>query len=448
VFDLYGDAPQIIECARKALAGEHFNTTMNVAGAILDTWYSPLLDVQGRIVGTIGVALDVTERHRLEDQLRQAQKVEAVGQLAGGIAHDFNNLLTAILGFAEMTLAPLPDGQMRDDVQQILNAGHSAASLTRQLLAFSRKQILAPQILDVNALIVGMKTLLRRVIGEDISLVTTMSGGGSYINADRGQIEQVIKNLAVNSRDAIASNGTLRLATENVEVDDSFVATHRGAATGPHVRVTVSDNGCGMAPDVLAHLFEPFYTTKQEGKGTGLGLATVHAIVKQSDGYVWVESSPGAGTSFIINFPRVPLDHGCAAALPADAREVSGTETILVVEDQREVRDVVRQALQRHGYNVLEAVDGDAALALVRAGAGPIHLLLTDVVMPHMSGRELVDRIIKFDSSIRVLYTSGYTDDAIMRHGVLDPGIAFIQKPFTPEQLLASVRDVLGRPDP
>ena len=287
---------------------------MNIAGAILDTWYSPLLDVDGRLVGTIGVALDVTERHRLEDQLRQAQKMEAVGQLAGGIAHDFNNLLTAILGFAEMTLAPLPDGQMRDDVQQILNAGHSAASLTRQLLAFSRKQILDPQVLDVNALIVGMQTLLRRVIGEDISLVTTMSDGGSYINADRGQIEQVIMNLAVNARDAIASNGTLRLATENVEVDDSFVATHRGATIGPHVRVTVSDNGCGMAPDVLAHLFEPFYTTKQEGKGTGLGLATVNAIVKQSDGYVWVESTPGAGTSFMINFPRVSLDPGCAAA--------------------------------------------------------------------------------------------------------------------------------------
>ena len=392
VFDLYHDAPEITACARRALAGENINTTMTVAGAILDTWYSPLLDVDGRPIGTIGVALDVTERHRLEDQFRQAQRMEAVGQLAGGIAHDFNNLLTAILGFAEMTLTPLPDGQMRDDVQQILNAGHSAASLTRQLLAFSRKQILQPQVLDLNTLVGGMQTLLRRVIGEDISLVTTLSDGESHINADRGQIEQVIMNLAVNARDAIPSNGTLRLSTENVDVDDAFVAAHPGAAAGPHVRVTVSDTGSGMGPDVLAHLFEPFYTTKPLGKGTGLGLATVDGIVKQSGGYIWVESTPGEGTSFMINFPRVSVAQGgVVATTMADARVVSGTETILLVEDQQEARDVVRQTLQRHGYNVLEAVDGDAALALLQSGAGPIHLLLTDVVMPHMSGRELVD---------------------------------------------------------
>jgi two-component system, cell cycle sensor histidine kinase and response regulator CckA len=447
VFDLYRDSPEIVEFARKALAGERINTTMNIAGAILDTWYSPLLNVNGRPGGTIGVALDVTERHRLEGQFRQAQRMEAVGQLAGGIAHDFNNLLTAILGFAEMTLTQLPDGQMRDDVQQILNAGHSAASLTRQLLAFSRKQILAPQILDMNALLGGMRTLLRRVIGEDIALVTTLSDEVSQINADRGQIEQVIMNLAVNARDAIAANGTLRLVTENVEVNDGFAAAHRGALTGPHVRVTVSDTGSGMGPDVLAHLFEPFYTTKPAGKGTGLGLATVYGIVKQSGGYIWVESTPGEGTSFMIHFPRVSPEAETTVPVGTDAREVSRTETILLVEDQREVRGVVRQALQRHGYHVLEAVDGQAALALLRAGAAPIHLLLTDVVMPHISGRELVHKITQQDPSIRVLYTSGYTDDAIVRHGVLDPGIAFIQKPFTPEQLLTRVRDVLGRPD-
>ena len=232
-------------------------------------------------------------------------------------------------------------------------------------------------------------------------------------------------------------------------MDDAFVAAHPGAAAGPHVRVTVSDTGSGMAPDVLAHLFEPFYTTKPLGKGTGLGLATVDGIVKQSGGYIWVESTPGEGTSFMINFPRVSVAPGSVVATTlADARVVSGTETILLVEDQQEVRDVVRQTLQRHGYNVLEAVDGDAALALLQSGAGPIHLLLTDVVMPHMSGRELVDAITKHDRSIRVLYTSGYTDDAIVRHGVLDPSIAFIQKPFTPEQLLGRVRDVLSRPEP
>jgi CheY-like chemotaxis protein len=294
-----------------------------------------------------------------------------------------------------------------------------------------------------------MQTLLRRVIGEDISLVTTLRGGESHINADRGQIEQVIMNLAVNARDAIPSNGTLRLSTENVDVDNAFVAAHPGAAAGPHVRVTVSDTGTGMGPDVLAHLFEPFYTTKQLGKGTGLGLATVDGIVKQSNGYIWVESTPGEGTSFMIHFPRVSVaPGGLVATTVADARVVSGTETILLVEDQQEVRDVVRQTLQRHGYSVLEAVDGNAALALLGSEAGPIHLLLTDVVMPHMSGRELVDAITKHDRSIRVLYTSGYTDDAIVRHGVLDPGIAFIQKPFTPEQLLGRVRDVLSRPEP
>jgi signal transduction histidine kinase len=449
VFDLYQDAPEITACARRALAGAHINTTMTVAGAVLDAWYSPLLDVEGRPIGTIGVALDVTERHRLEDQFRQAQRMEAVGRLAGGIAHDFNNLLTAILGFSEMTLTSLPDGQMRDDVEQILNAGHSAASLTRQLLAFSRKQILQPQVLDLNTLVGGMQTLLRRVIGEDISLVTTLSDGESHINADRWQIEQVIMNLAVNARDAIPSNGTLRLSTENVDVDDAFVAAHPGAAAGPHVRVTVSDTGSGMGPDVLAHLFEPFYTSKPLGKGTGLGLATVDGIVKQSGGYIWVESTPGEGTSFMINFPRVSVAQGgVVATTMADARVVSGAETILLVEDQQEARDVVRQTLQRHGYNVLEAVHGDAALALLQSGAGPIHLLLTDVVMPHMSGRELVDKVTQHDRSIRVLYTSGYTDDAMVRHGVLDSGVAFIQKPFTPEQLLTVVRDVLGRPDP
>jgi CheY-like chemotaxis protein len=256
-------------------------------------------------------------------------------------------------------------------------------------------------------------------------------------------------NLAVNARDAISSKGTLRLSTENVDVDDAFVAGHPGAAAGPHVRVTVSDTGSGMGPHVLAHLFEPFYTTKQVGKGTGLGLATVDGIVKQSNGYIWVDSTPGQGTSFMINFPRVSAAAGGVVATAlADPRAVSGTETILLVEDQQEVRKVVRETLQRRGYNVLEAVGGDAALALLGSEAGPIHLLLTDVVMPHMSGRELADAITKHDRSIRVLYTSGYTDDAIVRHGVLDAGIAFIQKPFTPEQLLGRVRDVLSRPEP
>jgi PAS domain S-box-containing protein len=395
------------------------------------------------------VARDQTGRRLLEEQLRQAQKMDAVGQLAGGIAHDFNNLLTAILGFAEMTIAQLPPADpMRDDVQQILNAGQSAASLTQQLLAFSRKQMLDPQILDLNALVDGMQTLLRRVIGEDVDLVTMLGERISRIKADRGQLEQVIMNLAVNARDAMPSGGTLRITTQTVDLDDAFVAAHRGATRGPHVRLTLSDTGTGMDPEVLAHLFEPFFTTKERGKGTGLGLATVYGIVKQSGGYISVESAQAEGTSFLINFPSVSIAPGIVVATETPARAVSGTETILLVEDQQEVRDVVRQALQRHGYDVLEAADGQAALVLLANRHSPIHLLLTDVVMPNMSGRELVDRITQHDKSIRVLYTSGYTDDAIVRHGVLDPGIDFLQKPFTPDQLLAKVRDVLDRPGP
>ncbi|MEO8259269.1 MAG: PAS domain S-box protein [Acidobacteriota bacterium] len=279
--EIYRDSPEITDYARRALGGESINATVHMAGMILDTWYSPVHDGDGRLIGTIGVALDVTARHRLEDQFRQAQKMEAIGHLAGGIAHDFNNLLTAILGFAEMTLAQLPPGgQMRDDVQQIVNAGHSAASLTRQLLAFSRKQILDPRIIDLNALIGRLQPLLARLLGEDVSLVTTLSERVGRINADGGQIEQVFMNLAVNARDAMASGGTLRFTTESVQIDEAFVAAHPGATTGRYVRVTVSDTGIGMGPDVLAHLFEPFFTTKPPGKGTGLGLATVYGIVK------------------------------------------------------------------------------------------------------------------------------------------------------------------------
>jgi CheY-like chemotaxis protein len=370
--------------------------------------------------------------------------MEAIGHLSGGIAHDFNNLLTAILGFAEMTLTQLPpSGQLRDDVEQIVRAGHSAASLTRQLLAFSRKQVLQPQVLDLNTVVADMQPLLDRVIGEDIALVTAVTTPVGRINADRGQLEQVIMNLVINARDAIVAPGTLWLTTADVEVDDSFVAAHRGATIGSYVRLTVCDTGAGMGPEVLAHLFEPFYTTKPPGQGTGLGLATVYGIVKQCGGYIWVDSTPGQGTSFTIDFPSVPVEPvSCATPVP-DARMVEGSETILVVEDQVEAREVVLQTLQRQGYHVLEAADGPRALALLHAHPATVDLLLTDVVMPHMSGRELAGAIAAAGRSLRVLYMSGYTDGVVVRHGVLEPGVSFIHKPFTPDQLLARVREVL-----
>ncbi len=393
------------------------------------------------------VARDQTERRQLEHQFRQSQKMEAVGRLAGGVAHDFNNLLTAIIGFGEMTMEQLADKDVsRADVQQILNAAQSAASLTRQLLAFSRKQILEPEILDLNTLVGNTQSLLRRVIGEDVALVTDLQPQIGRISADRGQIEQIVMNLAVNARDAMPEGGTLRITTEMVDHDRDFVAAHPGSRLGPHVRLTLADTGMGMSDDVLAHLFEPFFTTKGQGKGTGLGLATVYGIVKQSGGYIWVESEPGSGASFKICFPCMSIEAPDAVAPKAIVRGAAGTETILFVEDQVEVRDAVRRSLQRRGYRVIEAADGPTGLELMRTHPGRIHLLLTDVVLPQMSGRELADIVTSRDLGARVLYMTGYTDDAIVHNGVLESGVDLIRKPFMPDQLLACVREILDRP--
>jgi signal transduction histidine kinase/CheY-like chemotaxis protein len=401
-------------------------------------------DTQANVI--YAVARDRTESLRLEEQLRQAQKMEAVGRLAGGVAHDFNNLLTAIIGFSEMVLADLPEaGTLREDVQQILNAGRSAASLTAQLLAFSRKQILRPQILDVRELIAGMHSLLRRVIGEDVTLDLVTDCDVPSIFADPGQLGQVVMNLAVNARDAMPAGGTLRIGVDAVDLDDAFAANHPGSTAGPHVRITVSDTGVGMGPDVLAHLFEPFFTTKEQGQGTGLGLATVYGIVKQSAGYIAVESVPGLGTSFQIHFPCAPANCASEPVREATPDSVSGVETILLVEDQAEVRAVVRNALQAHGYSVIEAPDGPSALSLLPESPHHIDLLLTDVVMPHMSGRELAERCRATHGNLRVLYMSGYTDDAIVRHGVLAAGIELLPKPFAVAQLLGRVRELLDR---
>jgi len=401
----------------------------------------------GHLVRAWGSQRDITERRRLEDQIRQSQKVEAVGRLAGGIAHDFNNILTAILGTTQILENELgPDGRHRAEVEEIRRAAERAADLTRQLLAYSRRQVLAPRALDLNVVVAGLEPMLRRLIGEDVELATRLAPGVASVEADPGQLGQVIVNLAINARDAMPQGGKLVIETANAELDAAFVRTHAGAVPGAYVQLSVSDTGIGMDEETRSHLFEPFFTTKEIGKGTGLGLATVYGIVKQSGGYIWVDTEAGRGTTFRICLPRssgVP-----EAATPRDpaTAPAGGAETILLVEDEEAVRTLTTRALTARGYTVLVAANGPDALRLAEPLAAPIHLLLTDVVMPEMSGRELTRRLTASRPGLRVLYMSGYSEEAIARHGVLDPGTAFLQKPFTPDALAWRVQEVLSAP--
>ena len=389
---------------------------------------------------------DITERKRAAEEARQLHKMEAIGRLAGGIAHDFNNLLTAIVGYADLALNQVSaDDPVSRDIQAIRAAGTSAASLTRQLLAFSRKQMLQPEVLDLNWIVSGLNGLLRRLIGEHICLEMQLARPLDRVKADRGQIEQVILNLALNGRDAMTRGGILSIETANVELDATYVSAHPGATVGQHVMLAISDTGIGMDRAVQERVFEPFYTTKEVGKGTGLGLATVYGIVKQSGGSIFLYSESGHGTTFKIFLPRADVAAEVAIVQPQPAGALGGQETILLVEDQPEVRAVARVALTRHGYTVLEASQGEEALQIEQHHHDSIHLLLTDVVMLSMSGRELGQRLLQRRPDVRVLYTSGYTDDAIVHHGVIEPGVAFIQKPFTPTTLLRKVREVLDR---
>jgi CheY-like chemotaxis protein len=369
--------------------------------------------------------------------------MEAVGQLAGGIAHDFNNLLTAIIGNAEFLRDDLPVGDPRQaDLQEILDASSGAAGLTRQLLAFSRKQVLEPRVIAVAELVTGIERMLRRLLGEHIDLVKRLDHDTGNVRADPGQIEQVLVNLAVNAADAMPDGGTLILETENVELDGDYTAQHAGVEPGPHVLLAVSDSGVGMSDEVKERLFEPFFTTKEPGRGTGLGLATVYGIVKQSGGSIWVYSEPGEGSTFKIYLPRV-LDREAEPPAPKIPVGARGTETVLLVEDDRLVRRLSRRALESRGYTVLEADGPSAALALASEHSGTIAALVTDVVMPGMSGRALAERMAEIRPKIKVLYTSGYTADAIARHGVLEPGVWFLQKPYSREALGAKLREVL-----
>ncbi len=405
---------------------------------------APVKDESGAITNFVAIQEDVTERHSLEAQLRQAQKMEAVGRLAGGVAHDFNNLLTVITSYSQLLLEDMARADpRRADLEEIQRAATGAAGLTRQLLAFSRQQVLEPRVLNLNDVLSAAGKMLQRLLGEDVSLQMTLAPSLGNVKADPGQIEQVIMNLAVNARDAMPDGGKLTIETGNTDLDAAYAAQHSVVAPGSYVMITVTDTGLGMDEATKARLFEPFFTTKEKGKGTGLGLATVYGIVKQSNGFIWVYSESGHGTSFKVYLPRV----GEAPAVAAEARPLltnRGSETILLAEDASGVRAVSEEILTRLGYTVLVASDGRAALELAAAHRGPIHLLVTDVIMPEMSGRQLADRLRQQRPSLKVLFVSGYTDDAIVRHGILEPGIAFLQKPFTPLTLARKVREALG----
>ncbi|HEY5475942.1 MAG TPA: PAS domain S-box protein [Tepidiformaceae bacterium] len=387
---------------------------------------------------------DITERVQLEAQFRQAQKMESVGQLASGIAHDFNNLLTVINGMSELLLAQVnQDDPMRADVQEISRAGERAATLTRQLLAFSRQQILESRVLDCNMIVSGMESLLGRLLGEDIELVVKLTQGVGRVKVDPEQIEQVLSNLAVNARDAMPQGGQLTIETENVTTDQDYARQHGVAVPpGPYVLLTVSDSGVGMDEATRARIFEPFFTTKGPGKGTGLGLSTVYGVVKQSLGFVWVYSEVGRGTSFKILLPQVTEAAGTDRPEPAVASS-TGTETILLAEDNAGLRKLATRVLEPAGYTVLGTASGEEALRLLERHEEPVHLLLSDVVMPGMSGRQLAERIAETRPGMKVLYMSGYTSDTIVRHGVLEARVPFLNKPFTGAALLRKVREVL-----
>jgi signal transduction histidine kinase len=397
------------------------------------------------------LAKDITERRRAEQamreteaQLRQSQKLEGIGQLAGGIAHDFNNLLTVINGFSALAMKGLPaEDPLRDNLEEIKKAGDRAASLTRQLLAFSRKQVLQPEILNLDSVVAEMEKMLRRVIGENIDLRAVLEPELGNVKADPGQIEQIILNLVVNARDSMPGGGKVTIETDNVYLDEEYANNHVGARPGHYVMLAVSDTGTGMDEETQARIFEPFFTTKELGKGTGLGLSTIYGIVKQSGGNIWVYSEVGRGTTFKIYLPRVDAEAQQYKHISATEEALSGTETILLVEDEQMVLKLARQILATQGYRVLEAKNGEAALRMCAHDQGPIDLLLTDVIMPEMSGPELAERLHRLRPELRVLFMSGYTDDAIVHHGVLEEGANFIQKPFAPDVLARKVRQIL-----
>ena len=396
---------------------------------------------------TAALQAEIAERESLGKQLVQAQKMEAIGRLAGGVAHDFNNLLTIITGYSDLSLEQVESGSpIRGHIEEVKKAADRAAALTRQLLAFGRRQVLSPQVLNLNKIVASTDKMLRRLIGEDIDLVTKLDPDLSQTKVDPGQVEQVIMNLVVNSRDAMPEGGKLTIETANAELDANYVRRHAMAAPGRFVMLAVSDTGCGMDAETQSHIFEPFFTTKEMGKGTGLGLATVYGIVKQIGGEIWVYSEPGRGTTFKIYFPQVEEAERAVQPPKVASASQQGSETILVVEDEEAVRSLVQRVLESNGYAVLTASNAEEAAQMCDRQERTINLLLTDVVMPGMSGRKLARHLGFSRQGMKVLYMSGYSDNAIVHQGVLDPGTAFLQKPFTPDSILRKVREVLDTP--
>jgi PAS domain S-box-containing protein len=438
------------EIGQRGAPGESWTGEFLVQGksgkpfpALLTT--APIRDEQENVLGYVRVSIDLSERRALEEQFRQSQKMDAVGRLAGGIAHDFNNLLTVIRLNTEIIMDGFdPTDPRAEDVKQIRSAAERASSLTRQLLAFSRKQILQPRVLDMNSVVATVEPMLRRLIGEDIAIASSCGARG-YVVADPGQVEQILVNLVVNARDAMPQGGTISIETQNVDLDETYTSEHAPVIVGRYVMLSVSDNGVGMSRETREHAFDPFFTTKEAGKGTGLGLATVYGIVKQSGGYVWIYSEPGHGTALKLYFPEV----SSAAAFEtgeykAAAKEAArGSETILLVEDEEAVRGLASRILERQGYRVIPAQHGREAMDIATREEGRIDLVLTDIVMPGMNGRGLVERLAAIRPRIKSLYMSGYTDDDIIRRGFIEPSKSFLQKPFTSEALLQTVRKVL-----
>src|SRR5437016_1570660 len=430
-----GEALRGVEVTRRRKDGSSVNISLSVA---------PLHDAAGRVTGMLSLAADVTEMRQLDGQYRQAQEKEAVGRLAGGIAHDFNNLLTAILGTTALVLEDLGlDARARLDIQEIEKAARRAAGLTRQLLIFSRQQVVEPRALDLNALVANLEKMLQRLIGEDIELLTKPAASLGAVRADPGQLEQAIVNLVVNARDAMPQGGRLTIETAEVELDRSYVTGHVPTLPGRYVLLAISDTGVGMDGATKARLFEPFFTTKEPGRGTGLGLATVYGIVKQSGGYIWAYSELGHGTTFKMYLPRVAELATAPESTRGTPTPARGSDTVLVVEDQEEGRKLTQRVLEARGYAVLAAANGAEALEIVDRHPTPIHLMITDVVMPGMNGREVAQLACAKRKDLKVLFVSGYTGEAVFQHRLLEPGVAFLQKPFTPDALARKTREVL-----
>jgi len=402
-----------------------------------------LRDSAGAFYALCGIATDITERVQLQEQVRSMQQLEAIGRLAGGIAHDFNNLMNIVLGHAELLSAESGLTERgKEGLVQIRRAGERAAALTRQLLAFGRKQVLQPKVLNLNEIVADVQKMLSRVIGEDIELATRLHPSLAPVKADPVQMEQVLMNLAVNARDAMPHGGTLLMETNNVQLDEVDARRHPGSPAGPCVMLTVSDTGHGMGAETLEHVFEPFFTTKEPGKGTGMGLATVYGIVTQSGGNILVSSTPGEGTTFQVYLPAETTLPEAHVEEPVD-EVAGGTETILVVEDEPTLREIARIFLEGYGYRVLEAVDVHEALQIAKTLADPIHLLLTDVIMPGMSGRQLASQILTARPEMKIVYMSGYTDDMLAHHEILEPEVRLLQKPFDKLQLARKIRSAL-----